>query len=262
VWWFVAGAVLFNVAIAFAVFAFRAHRRRRVMTDTATVSARDLAALRAGSAGTTAAGSFRHPCEVKGLAQPGRAGLLKSDLSRTECVWHGHVVLRRYRSTSRDSSGRTSTSTDEERVAGHISDAPFAVADQTGGVLIRPEGLEAEETDEVLDSYVPKEHAPAEFAIGDFNIAVPGGLLDNTLGYRYIEWVIRPGRSVYVLGEAADEVGTLTVGKPLTGGRFVVSTRSEAELVASEGSRRRNLALAAAAVGVLGVASVVAGLIY
>jgi hypothetical protein len=77
----------------------------------------------------------------------------------------------------------------------------------------------------------------------------------RTIGYRYEESAIPVGRDVYVLGEAADSGGALTIRKPSgKGTRFIVSLKSEEALV--KGARTGGtvltvLAAIAAAAGLL-----------
>ena len=80
----------------------------------------------------------------------------------------------------------------------------------------------------------------------------------GTLGFRYHEWIIRPGARLWVHGEVSDATGRLAFAKP-SKGRYIISTRSEEQIV---GAARRNAGIAhsaAAVAGIAGVALVVLG---
>jgi len=60
------------------------------------------------------------------------------------------------------------------------------------------------------------------------------GADSKTLGYSYKEKIIPQGAKLYVLGEVSDRRGKLSIVKPSEKGKhFIVSTKSEEELVKS-----------------------------
>jgi hypothetical protein len=84
----------------------------------------------------------------------------------------------------------------------------------------------------------------------------------RTTGHRIQESILAPDSRVYVLGEAADSGGKLEIQKPRENGRkFIISVKSEAELIQSTGSAARWLLDGATGSGVLGVVLLVAGLL-
>jgi E3 Ubiquitin ligase len=253
--------IVLLVAAALALWELHnARGKLRAMAAAETVPCADLVSLRDAAAEAAGAGVFNHACEVVGVTEPGDTGPLTAELSKTECVWHRHVVKRRYEDKSRDSNGNTTTTTRTETVAELTSTAPFHVRDDSGTVLVDPAGITADHAEQVVDRFEPRGSGGGGFSVEvlGFNVLGRGG--DRTLGYEYEEWVIRPGKHVYVLGEATDRAGRLVMGKPAKG-PFVLSTRSEEELV--RGARiRRAVSLACACVGVAGgVALLVAGLL-
>jgi E3 Ubiquitin ligase len=84
---------------------------------------------------------------------------------------------------------------------------------------------------------------------------------DETIGFQYTEWALRPGTPLYVLGEVHDRAGALVIGPPSDRKQhFVVSTRSEEQLTASARSRQRWLSRIGAGAGVVGLVLVVLGI--
>jgi L-aminopeptidase/D-esterase-like protein len=103
--------------------------------------------------------------------------------------------------------------------------------------------------------------------LGDFSINV-GGLSigsmsgSRTIGYRIRETVLPLGRPIFVLGEVADRSSQLTIGMPREKGRrFIISTKSEEELIRSMQATIRWLLVGAASSSVAGLALIVVGLV-
>ena len=172
--------------------------------------------------------------------------------------WHRHVVTRKYWETRRDGKGNTSRVDRQERVAERTSDLPFLVHDATGSVLVYPGHTEPEGAQKVLDRFERDDDRAdrTEIRVGSFAMSLPGGSGSGTYGYQYQEWVLAPGRQVFVSGEASDANGELAISQP-----SVISTKSETELLDRERLRQRWFMVAAAVLGVAGVVLFVIGLV-
>jgi hypothetical protein len=257
----IAGIVLLLVAVAACFFARSERGDARKATATETMACGDVAGLSKGVADELGGGVFRQRCEVVGKAQPGPAGLLEGPESGVGAVWTRTQVTHKYwvmEETKVDGRITRNRSEREETVSAHESASPFAVADASGAVAIAPEGAEIDAPEQVLDRF---DAAGAGAALADDLISsfLRSGNDSGTLGFAYEEWVIRPGARLYVQGEVADRTGELAFGKPEDGGPFLVSTRSEEEIV-SHALRNAKIATGVAAVsGVLGLVLVVAG---
>jgi E3 Ubiquitin ligase len=256
----VAGIVLLVVTAGLLVWERLASRRLAAMARTGTVRCADLASMR-----DAAPGAFSLACEVSGAAEPGERGLLTSELSKTGCVWFAYTISRRFEKVSH-SEGRSTRSVDSRTVAKGASSTPFRVRDDSGAVLVDPEGAEFDRSERVVNQferYPPGGELTSRFSGIDFT-AGPGDLsgmgFGRTLGYAFEEWVLRPGQRVYVLGEASDRGGQLLVGKP-SKGPYLVSTRSEQELARSARTQRTVARAAAALAGVGGAALLLLGLL-
>lgn len=243
----VAGAVC-------AYFAQTARARQHAMITTETLSAQELGALQQAAVQAAGPGAFRYRVEVTGRLCAGGSGPLTSELAKVDCVWHRHVVTRKYWETRRDSKGSTRRVSRTEIMSQHTSGQPFLVQDPSGVVTVYPGGVLVDGAQKVLDRFERDTGGGATtLQLGKFRMSIPSDD-SGTDGYQYEEWVLRPGRRVYVLGEASDATGELAVTEPQ-----IVSTRTEAELLARSRSRQRTFTIAALVAAAVGLASAVVG---
>lgn len=259
----IAGVVLIALGLVCLLLTYRTQRQQRELSETDLLAVAELTALHHAAEAAAGEGVFRTRTEVVGEAQPGPQGPLKAEISGQECVWHSHVVIRRYWTTRRDSVGRTRREEHDEQIAELTTNAPFTVVDATGEVLVDPTGTVPDGVLKVVDRFERGvDEDSKEIKLGELAFGIPLDARDNTVGYRYQEWVLPPGAQVYVLGEATDEHGSLTVRKPTGGAGFVISTRSGEELLA--GKRDQQVALTALAmIGfVAGLVLFLIGLIF
>jgi hypothetical protein len=199
--------------------------------------------------------AFSRISEVTGTAAPGPLGELKSELAEVPCIWYRYEIRRRYWDSSTDSDGNRSRER-TETVAKLASTQPFRVADATGSVLVRPDGLAIDHAQRVLDQFDPDQGTGSISFLG-----ISIGMGSDTIGYEREEWIVRSGTPIYVLGEARDQGGEVVIGKPASG-VHVISTRSEAELRKSAQRTQRILmwsALAAVIIGLVLLVAAVAG---
>jgi hypothetical protein len=260
----VGGIVLLVVAVA-ALFVARTQRaRRQSYAGTERSACGDLDALARSVSAEAGAGSFRQTCEIGGRARPGPSGELKAPLSGQASVWYRATITHKSWQTVTTGTGqdrRTERREDSNVVSDETSQAPLIVDDGTGQVLVDPRGADVDHPEVSLDRFEPHAGGPQQGGteIEAFGVTVRTGSDSGSLGFHRREQIIRPGRELYVLGEARDASGTLEVGKPGTG-RFVISSRSEQELTASAG-RWASIATAVAVVaGIAGAALVIVGL--
>lgn len=254
------GIVLLVVAAGMAVWAWVVTRRLETMARVETVGCGDLASLRDAAAQAAGPGAFSLVCEVTGTTRPGDEGALTAELSKVECVWHRHVVARRYEDADTDSQGRTTRTTKTETVAELSSAAPFRVADPSGSLLVDPAGGMFDHAEQVVSRFEPHSQATEGLSVSLPGINITAGRGNRTLGYEYNEWVVRPGARVYLLGEASDRTGRLAVGKP-SSGPYILSTRSEQELAGGLRTQQKVARIGLLVAGVAGVILLLAGLL-
>lgn len=113
----------------------------------------------------------------------------------------------------------------------------------------------------MVDRYEPAGQAQVGLSIGGLQLGLGNLGCTRTLGYRYRESLLPLARQAFVLGEASDSSGTLTVQKSRQkGDKFIISLKSEEQLVQSAQRTINWLLYGGVACGVLGVVALVVGL--
>jgi hypothetical protein len=259
----IAGIVLMLVAAGALWFARSERAAARRVTATETLPCGDIATLSQSVAGEVGGGSFRQRCEVVGTAEPGEAGVLKAPESGVDAVWHSTKVTHKYWVMEEQRDGdsvRRTRAEREETVSDLQSDAPFLVRDESGTILVSPAGATVDEPEQVVDRF-ERASVGESIAEGVLSSLIRSGSDTGTIGFQHEEWVLRPGARLYVHGEATDATGSVSFAAPSDDGDFIVSTRSEADVV---GDSKRNATIAtvvAAVAAVAGLGLLVAGLV-
>ncbi|MFK0294661.1 E3 ubiquitin ligase family protein [Streptomyces sp. NPDC090442] len=255
------GLVGLVVAACCAYLARTANTRARAMESTETLPVRELRALHEAAAEAAGPGHFRHRCEVVGQALPHESGVLRSELENQECVWHRHRITRRYEESYRNGTGSSRRRrTGTEVVAQNSSTTAFFVEDGTGRMVVRPGNEEFIGAEKVLDRFEPHTGNGNRLTLGPVSLDLGGG--DGTIGYRREEWIVRPGSRTYVLGEASDAGGRLALGAPVEGGVFVLSAKSEEELLRAENHRVLGYGVGSGLAALVGFALVVLDILH
>lgn len=232
------------------------NKRMNLLERTETVTIADLSAMQRAAAEAAGPGHFRLTCEVVGVARPHRNGLLTSQLKQIQCVWHRHKITRKYEEVGRDSQGRRTRETKHETVSSHVSATAFFVEDGTGKVVVRPEAARVVGAAKPLNTFEPHEGGRGggrEIKVGPVRLTGGGGS-GGTVGYKREEWVLRAGRKLFVHGEATDANGYLEIGDPVEAGEFILSGKSEEELLRKDS---RELMIG----GLLGAASLLGAIV-
>lgn len=255
---YILGGVLAAVAVGLFLGSGSQRRRMYAMQATDTSTAADLAGLAESVAKEIGAGSFNQVTEVKGAVECDAP--LTGELSGRPCVYYAMAIRREWEETvsKTDSQGRRTqeTRTGSDTVASNTRSTRFRVKDATGSIDVDPAGAKID-GEKAVSQFRPGEPVGGTLEFGGVRISLPGfgGGGRRTVGYRYEETILPLGAQVYVLGEAVDAGGTLTVRKPAKkDARFLISVRSEEELVRNAGAAARGLSIAAAACAAAGVA--------
>jgi hypothetical protein len=258
------GGIVLIVIAAVALYIQRnrsgkAHAARA----TETLSCADINTLSSGVSAEVGGGGFHQRCEVVGQAAPGEGGVITAPHSGAEAVWHHSSVTHQYWEMEEQvvDGHRRSNRVERAQVVSDITSAqPFAVSDGTGSVAVSPDGADVDQPERVADRFEPhvtEQQLPSGLA-GVLSSVLRSGSQSGTLGFEYQEWIIRPGARLYVHGEVSDATGRLAFMNPAEG-RFIISTRSEEQIVGSA-ERGANIATAIASVlAVAGVALIVVG---
>ncbi|MBK1789357.1 E3 ubiquitin ligase family protein [Prauserella cavernicola] len=258
----IVGALLVVAAVAGFFWMRHTKSELHAMIGTETLSIPELERLRGISDELGAKGGFRKTAEVVGAAHARPEGLLTSELSKTECVWYRFQVERQYETVEYRDGKRYRTKRTEQ-VASHTSWEGYAVVDQEGRTLgVDPNGTKPDAVEQTVNRFEPYRGNGGSVEV--FGFKLPQFVLGSgstTIGYQYKEWVIRPGRRLYILGEVHDKIGPLVISKPENGGHYLVSTRTEQELRDDRVQRHKFLSIGVIAGTLIGIVLVVADIV-
>ncbi len=227
------GLVLAGIGILLLFLKGKSQDKLLEVKSTQTSSAIDLSELHQAVASEIGPGAFARPAEIKGMCESDNP--LTGELSDQPCLWYSMQVEELYQETytETDSEGRTVTRTrnGSNVVASNTRSIPFAVRDETGTVLIYPDGAQIEGR-KVVDRHEPAGGELGTISFGKFSMAINPGNGRRITGYHYVEHILPVGERLYVLGEASDrDDGKLAFRASLEKGKpFIVSVRSEEEI--------------------------------
>ncbi len=233
----IAGIIL--IVVAGGLFYGSQSRKKKVeeMTSTETATVQFLKSLADSMEEGVGEGHLQYATEVKGkvvCSDP-----IRSEIAEEECVYYSMRVKRKYEETyyetDNDEKEVRKTRTSTETLSSNSRSVPFHVDDGTGQIKINPGRAEFVPTT-IINRFEPHADTGGKIQMGHFSFDVPFGFDDDrhrTLGYAFEEEAILPGRDLYVLGELTDADGELSIRHPAGEGRFIISAKSEEELMES-----------------------------
>lgn len=170
----------------------------------------------------------------------------------------------------RDSEGnvRTRWVKRSETVQSNTLEAPFAIDDGTGTLEVRPSGADYTLQD-VVDRFEPPNAVEqgSSLVFGSMRFGMSGSFgpihgRRRVIGYRFRESILPLGAPVYALGQASDTAAGFLLGKPADKEqRFVISTKSEEEMVAAAESSAKWMGYGGIGLIAVGALMAIAGLI-
>lgn len=263
---YIVGIILVVIA-GILVFARRSQQGKltevKFRQTTSAAELDDLA--KAVQSGTGATGAFRRDVELKGSVQCDTP--LTSEVAKLPCAYYSMYVTREYDEVYTETNPDTKqperkTRRKSDTVASNTRSTDFWVADASGRILVKPQGANVE-GEQVVDRFEPWMPAVgSKLSVGNFSFDLAAFLnASNTVGYHFHESILPLNRAVFVLGEASDSSGQLAVQKPKEKGPFLISLKSEEEIVKAASGSVRWLMYGAIALAVAGVALIVVGLI-
>jgi len=242
---FVGGGVCILIAVIGFFILGAARRKQADIIGTETYTASEIADVYKTSKEEMLDGAFRIRCELKGTAAGDE--LLAAPLSGKRGVWYRSLVERQRQVTEfiTDSQGRRQKRVSQvwDTVSDETNAVDFFVADDSGRTRVVVKGAE------VIGAHLVHDRFEPEAGFGD----------NRVLGYRKREWLVPDGVNVYALGTVSDEGGALAMRK--TGDRFIVSLKSEQELVRELTGRVKAWRVLVPLLGVVGVLLAAAGFI-
>jgi hypothetical protein len=226
-----------------------------------------LESLRTSMAEGVGQGSLSYLTEVKGKIECEET--LVSELANVGCVYYSMTIERRYEETYYETDDKGNrhrrTRSGSETMAHNERHVPFYVRDSTGKILIKAGGAEFI-AEKVLSKFEPASIASGgRISFGGFSMEVPSmGMIGDrkTTGYSFEEYAISVGRDIYVNGQATDRDGELCIASPGKDSKFIVSVKSEEELIQDVGSAILWMKIGAAAAAVGGVVMTLMGIMH
>ncbi len=265
--WF--GLILAAIGGALLYFSGQAANRvlHMKMTDTSKVG--DLFALAKEVSGDLGGGpsELREFVEIKGKVGCDRP--VTGELSGESAAITRTSVDREYEQleVEEDSEGNRTERwvSKRDQVNSSKLEAPFYIDDGTGRIQVRPSGA-ALTLRTVVDKFEPADAVSngrsASFGALSFHIG-PGRAISRTYrvkGYRYREEVLGLGDQVYALGEFSDTSDGKALHKPTDKDKpFVLSTKSEEEIVGAGESQAKWMKLGGLGLAAIGALLVVIG---
>ncbi len=242
----IGGGVCLLIAVIGIFVLGAAGRKREDILGTETYSAGEILDVYKTSKEEMLDGAFSFPCELKGTIGSDR--FLTAPLSHKRGVWYRALTERQRQVTElvKDSQGRRQKKVSQvwDTVSDETDAADFYIVDESGRMKVVIKGAEIIGAQQVYDRFEP------EKGFGD----------NRVLGYRKREWLIPDGANVYALGVVTDDGGELALRK--TGeDRFIVSLKSERELMKELTGRVKTWRVLTPVLGVIGVLLIVAGFI-
>jgi hypothetical protein len=195
----------------------RFHDQPRVVdpvAGTETWTVEEIEALRQGSEEIGV--GLRRQVGIVAAVGPGPDGVLTTPEGGVECVWWQVERIRHYTEwVNGEPHDRT------ERIGHNWSRSTFTLTDETGTLVVRPGDAD------VLSA--PEVYSRQEEFEQDGSVLGPlVGHGSRTTAVVYVEHALPVGATIYVHGEAHDlNERFVTIGKPLDGGPFILSTQPE-----------------------------------
>jgi hypothetical protein len=260
----VIGIVLFVVG-GFLVYSyFNQKKRMEAISGVETSSAGMLQEIWKGVADEIGTGSFEQEAEIKGVIECDNP--LESEIDKQPCVYYSMSVTRKWEEEYYEKNEETGQNERKIRkgsdtVSSNTRSVPFKVRDDTGTILVNPNDAKMD-GEQIVDRFEPENTVSGgKISIGNFSFSLGGlsalGQGRRTLGYHFSETILPLNRNVYVLGSASDSSGQLMIQKPREKGQFLISLKSEEELLKSSKSGMTYSLIGAIACFVVGLIFVV-----
>lgn len=206
-----------------------------------TTPVAELLELHKNVADEIGAGGFNQLVETRGVVESDAP--ITAELSGERCAHYRMEVTERYEETyvERDANGHdvVRTRTGSTTVASNTNTARFFVSESGGRVLVQPEGATLDTT-QILDRFEPA-GLGGSITFGTFSMPTGTAAANRrVLGYHYAEWILPLGSTVFVVAQASDQGGELSLRKPEDKSKpFVVSLKSKEQVTGAMESKAR-----------------------
>jgi hypothetical protein len=257
--------IVFFLGGAFLVYNYFSQKRRlEALVGVETSTTASLQEICQGVANDIGKGSFGQVAEVKGVIECEQP--LESEIAKQPCVYYSMAVTRKWEEEYTEKNSQTGkmerkTRQGSDTVSSNTRSVPFKVRDDTGTILVNPKDAKID-GERVVDRFEPEASVSSgKVSFGKFSISLGGiGAAGGrrTLGYNFTETLLPLNRNVFVLGSASDSSGELMIQKPKEKKeQFLISLKSEEELLASAKSGTKWSLVGAIACFVVGVVFII-----
>lgn len=243
------GGFLIVLAVIFFFIARSEKAKAGKLSATETYDAATLALLRNKIVPQLGSDAFAQQCDLIGTVEADQP--LTGKFSGQPVVSYSATVTREYeeRVTKRDADGKTETKTENgsEQVESHSQQVVFYLRDASGRIRVDPKdaNIELIETHRSLNQPERPSTGPR-----------------RTTGMRSVERALPVGTQVFIHGCAVDRGGEVVISKHPNrrDEEYLISLRGKRELLQSASGTARNMQIAAAVAGGLGLVLFVLGL--
>jgi hypothetical protein len=217
-------------------------------------------------------GNYTEIVEVKGIGTIDRP--LIGEYSEKPVLYYRTSLVHEYevQEQQRDSEGRTRwvTVRKSETISTNEQGVPFYLDDNSGKkIMVNLNGAEkitqktADRFEREFSQNYLNQNRNTSWGLQLINFLSNtnvGG--SRTIGYRFVEEAIPVNARLYVYGEASDRDGELMIVKPKDSKQnFIVSVKSEEELIKDADSAAKGSLIGLIVCAVLGVASIIFGIV-
>ncbi|WP_372371069.1 E3 ubiquitin ligase family protein [Candidatus Uabimicrobium sp. HlEnr_7] len=248
--YYVASGITGTIGIIFWFIRNSSIKKLQNMIDTPTSTVKQLEDRLHHSKGQNANEEYREQVEVKGKIVCEKP--LIGELSKRECVYYDTKVTHEYEETykERDSNGNSVTRRrrSSDVMTKDTRHIPFYLEDETGKILIEGEGADMDTVQVVnkLERHPRNNNLAMGNMVLDLARVITNQSRNRTIGYRLKESIVPLDKKLYILGEVSSNDKTLSIRKPVASGSpFIISTKSEEQLIRSQQSTAKWMAIIA-----------------
>lgn len=261
---YIGGAILLIVGVVFFIIQRKRSGKLHHIEYNDTTSINQIIKNHEEMSGSFGPGSFSLYSEVKGIATA--KSPIKTEFSNQECVYYKSTVTREYEvlEKTKDASGKSSKRwvRKSEVVSNNENKShDFMIRDNSGEILLNTDGseLHAKKTYSKFEEGNNESEGGLNISIGSFSIS--SGSNYRTIGFKYEEYAIPTKTPLYIIGDANDRSGRLQISKPTDKRPFIVSTKSEDEIVKQLSSSAKWMLYASIGSAIIGSSLIVMGII-
>lgn len=228
------GLALILISTIFFYKSYRQWKKLRQIESTEPATVELLHTLDESMDAGVGAGNLRFDTETSGTVLCDSP--LISELTRTECVYYAMRIVQHYEETyfERQPRGRAVRRTRRgmQEVVFNKRATPFQLKDKTGTIHVNPAG--ATFVPQMAHSQFVQPDFANRITVGKTVIQLPSHRRDHQRyikGYQVEEELVPLNTHIYINGEASDTSGTLQLQRSTEREVFLISTKSEKELL-------------------------------